>query len=210
MIPDDSWLNAFITLLVILDPPGLIPIFLGLTVGMNRSERRQTALTTSFISFSILALFAFAGLQILAILGISLGAFRIAGGILLFFIAFEMIFEKRMERKEKTVEIAITRDHIRNIAAFPLAMPLIAGPGTISATILMASHHHDLRGIITTLFVVIGAILICYLFMRLASPIEKLIGDTGRSIVTRLFGVLLAALAIQFVADGVRTLFWPA
>jgi len=210
MTPDDSWLNAFITLLVILDPPGLIPIFLGLTVGMNRSERSQTALTASLISFGILTLFVLAGMQILAMLGISLGAFRIAGGILLFFIAFEMIFEKRMERKEKTIEVAITRDHIRNIAAFPLALPLIAGPGTISATILMSSKQRDLPGIMTTMLVVIGAISICYLFMRLTSPIERLIGDTGRSIVTRLFGVLLAALAVQFVADGVRTLFWPA
>jgi len=188
MIPDDSWFNAFITLLV----PG---------------ERRQTALTASLISFSILVIFTLVGLQILAILGISFGAFRIAGGILLFFIAFEMIFEKRIERKEKTVEAAITRGHIRNIAAFPLAMPLIAGPGTISATILMARKNHNLHGVITTLLVVSGAILISYFFMRLASPIERVLGDTGRSIVTRLFGVLLAALAIQFVADGMRTIF---
>ncbi|RCL01649.1 MAG: multiple antibiotic resistance protein [Candidatus Tokpelaia sp. JSC085] len=207
MIPDDSWFNAFITLLVILDPAGLIPIFLGLTANMNPGERRQTALTASLISFSILVIFTLVGLQILAILGISFGAFRIAGGILLFFIAFEMIFEKRIERKEKTVEAAITRGHIRNIAAFPLAMPLIAGPGTISATILMARKNHNLHGVITTLLVVSGAILISYFFMRLASPIERVLGDTGRSIVTRLFGVLLAALAIQFVADGMRTIF---
>jgi len=209
MAPDDSLLNSFITLLVILDPPGLIPVFLGLTVGMNQNERRQTALTASFISFGILVVFALAGISILATLGISLGAFRIAGGILLFFIAFEMIFEKRAERKEKTIEVAITRDHIRNIAAFPLAMPLIAGPGTISATILMASKHHNLHGTMATLLVAGGAIFICYLFMLLASPIEKIIGGTGRSIVTRLFGVLLAALAVQFVADGIRTLFLP-
>ncbi|RCL00561.1 MAG: multiple antibiotic resistance protein [Candidatus Tokpelaia sp. JSC189] len=207
MILDDNLLNTFITLLVVIDPPGIIPVFLVLTVGMNRNEQRQTALTASCISFSILIVFAFAGMSILTTLGISLGAFRIAGGILLFFIAFEMIFEKRAERKEKTVEVAITRDHIRNIAAFPLAIPLIAGPGTISATILMASKHHGLDGAIATLLVAGGATLTCYLFMILASPVEKIIGGTGRSIVTRLSGVLLAALAVQFVADGIRTLF---
>ncbi|RCL03772.1 MAG: multiple antibiotic resistance protein [Candidatus Tokpelaia sp. JSC161] len=210
MLPDDSWLNAFITLLVILDPAGLIPIFLGLTAEMSQNERRQTAIIASFLSFGILATFTLAGLQILAILGISFGAFRIAGGILLFFIAFEMIFEKRIERKKKTVKVAITRGHIRNIAAFPLAIPLLAGPGTISATILMARKHYNLYGVISTLLVVLGAILIAYLFMRMASPIEKLLGETGRSIVTRLFGVLLAALAIQFIADGMNNLFRPS
>ncbi|RCL01963.1 MAG: multiple antibiotic resistance protein [Candidatus Tokpelaia sp. JSC188] len=206
MILNDNLLNTFITLLVVIDPPGIIPVFLVLTVGMNQNEQRQTALTASCISFSILIVFAFAGMSILTTLGISLGAFRIAGGILLFFIAFEMIFEQRAERKEKTVETAITRDHIRNIAAFPLAIPLIAGPGTISATILMASKHHGLDGVIATLLVAAGAILTCYFFMMLASPVEKIIGNTGRSIVTRLFGVLLAALAVQFVSDGIRTL----
>lgn len=177
---------------------------------MNRDEKHQTALTVSLISFGILVVFAVAGLQILATLGISLGAFRIAGGILLFFIAFEMIFEKRMERKEKTIEVAITRDHIRNIAAFPLVLPLIAGPGTISATILMAYRHYSWNSVLTALLVVTGAVAVCYFFMRLATPIEKLIGRTGRSIATRLSGVLLAALAVQFVADGLRAFFFPA
>lgn len=203
----NSWLHAFITLLVTVDPPGLIPIFLGLTYSMNRQEKHQTALIAAFIAFGILTLFALGGLQILATLGVSLGAFRIAGGILLFFIAFEMIFEKRAERKEKTAEAAVTRDHIRNIAAFPLAIPLIAGPGTISATILMASNNHGFNDALITLLVLLITIIIAYLFMLLAAPFEKLLGNTGRSIVTRLFGVLLAALAIQFVADGIRTLF---
>ncbi|AQS41546.1 MAG: MarC family membrane protein [Candidatus Tokpelaia hoelldobleri] len=203
----DSWLQAFITLLVTVDPPGLIPIFLGLTYSMNRHEKHQTALTASLIAFGILTLFALGGMQVLAMLGISLGAFRVAGGILLFFIAFEMIFEKRTERKEKTAEVAVTRDHIRNIAAFPLAIPLIAGPGAISATILMASHNHGFDDAAIMLLVLLATIIIAYLFMLLAVPFEKLLGNTGRSIVTRLFGVLLAALAIQFIADGIRTLF---
>jgi len=203
----DSWLHAFITLLVTVDPPGLIPIFLGLTFSMNRQEKQQTALTASLIAFGILTLFALGGMRILATLGISLGAFRVAGGILLFFIAFEMIFEKRAERKEKTAKTAVTRDHIRNIAAFPLAIPLIAGPGAISATILMASHNHGFNGAAIMLLVLLATIIIAYLFMLMAEPFEKLLGNTGRSIVTRLFGVLLTALAVQFVADGTRTLF---
>jgi len=210
MILDERWLNEFVTLMVILDPPGLIPIFLGLTVGMNSSQQRQTALTASVIALCLLAVFALGGAQILAALGISTDAFRIAGGILLFYIAFEMIFEKRQERKQSTVKTALTRDNIRNIAAFPLAMPLIAGPGTISATVLMAGRHHDVRGILTTLFVLCLVILICYGVMLLASPIERLIGSTGRSILTRLFGVLLSAVAVQFVVNGLRALAWPA
>ena len=134
----DSLFNAFVTILVTIDPPGLAPLFLALTRGMNRDERRQVGLRASIIGFAVLALFAVAGASILAVFGITLPAFRVAGGFLLFYIAFEMIFERRQERKEKTSETAITRDHMHNIAVFPLALPLIAGPGAISATILLS------------------------------------------------------------------------
>lgn len=200
-------LNALITLLVTIDPPGLVPIFLSLTDGMSRAERRSTAVTASIIAFFILIAFALAGAAILNGLGISLGAFQIAGGILLFAIAFEMIFEKRSERKEKSAKTAITKDHIRNIAAFPLALPMIAGPGSISATILMASKNPGFIGSIASTVVILGAMIACYAFMMLAHPIDRFLGDTGRTIVTRLFGVLLAALAVQFVANGIITLF---
>ena len=134
----DSLFNAFVTLLVTIDPPGLAPLFLGVTRGMNREERAQVSVRASIIGFAVLALFAVAGAKILSVFGITLPAFRVAGGLLLFFIAFEMVFERRQDRKEKISDVAITKDLIHNIAAFPLAIPLIAGPGAISATVLLS------------------------------------------------------------------------
>jgi multiple antibiotic resistance protein len=200
----EALLNAFTTLLVTTDPPGLAPIFLGLTMGMTGPQRRQTALRGTLIAFFILTFFALTGASVLSILGISLPAFRIAGGLLLFFIAFEMIFEKRQDRKEKTTEIAITRDHIHNLSVFPLAIPLISGPGAISATILLAGNFQQplqraqLIVVIALVFVVIFAALM------IADRLERVLGQTGRAILTRLLGVLLSALSVQFVIDGLR------
>lgn len=197
-------INAFTTLLVTTDPPGLAPIFLGLTAGMNAAQRRQTAIRGTLIAFFILLVFAVSGAGVLSVLGISLPAFRIAGGFLLFFIAFEMVFEKRQERKEKASAVAITKDHIQNLAVFPLAIPLITGPGSISATILLAGNFPtpfqrvQLILIIAVVFAIILAALI------VADRIDRLLGQTGRAILTRLLGVLLSALAVQFVIDGVR------
>lgn len=202
----ESLLNAFLTILVTIDPPGLAPLFLAVTRGMNRDERSQVSIRASIIAFAVLALFAVAGAAILSVFGITLPAFRIAGGFLLFFIAFEMVFEKRQDRKEKISDVAITRDMIHNIAAFPLAIPLIAGPGAISATVLLSGHF---EGWIAQLALV-GIILVClaltYLVFLLAERIDGILGQTGRSILTRLLGVILAALAVQFVADGVKAL----
>jgi multiple antibiotic resistance protein len=202
----DTVLNAFVTLMVTIDPPGLAPLFLALTTGMNRAERSQVALRSSLTAFIVLTVFAVAGAQILALFGITLGAFRIAGGLLLFWIAFEMIFERRNERKEKSAEVAITKDHIRNIAAFPLAIPLIAGPGAISATILLAGTLADATSRLVLIAIILVCIASCYAVFFLAERIDRFLGETGRSILTRLLGVILAALAVQFVADGIRTL----
>ena len=138
----DILFNAFITILVTIDPPGLAPLYLAVTRGMSKEQRAQVSIRASVIAFGILALFALVGASILSVLGITLPAFRVAGGLLLFFIAFEMVFEKRNDRKEKTAETAVTKDHVQNVAAFPLAIPLIAGPGAISATILPVSYTH--------------------------------------------------------------------
>ena len=134
----DQLFNALVTLMVTIDPPGLAPLFLVLTRGMDRSQRKQVAVRASLISFLVLSMFALLGIAILSVFGITIAAFRVAGGFLLFYIAFEMIFERRQQRHEQSAETAITRDMIHNIAAFPLAIPLIAGPGAISATILLA------------------------------------------------------------------------
>jgi multiple antibiotic resistance protein len=204
MATTEALINAFTTLLVTTDPPGLAPIFLGLTVGMTASQRRQTALRGTLIAFGILAVFALTGAGALSVLGISLPAFRIAGGLLLFYIAFEMIFEKRQERKEKTTELAITRDHIHNLAVFPLAIPLISGPGSISATILLAGNFQAPLQRAQLLVVIAGVFVIIYAALLVADQIDKVLGQTGRAILTRLLGVLLSALAVQFVIDGFR------
>ena len=202
----DSFFNAFVTLLVTIDPPGLAPLFLAVTRGMNREERRQVSIRASVIGFSVLALFALAGALILSVFGITLPAFRVAGGMLLFFIAFEMVFEKRQDRKEKISDVAITRDHIHNIAAFPLAIPLIAGPGAISATVLLSGSFQGFAAQAALVGIIAVCLLLTYLIFILAERIDRFLGQTGRSILTRLLGVILAALAVQFVADGIRAL----
>lgn len=203
----DVLINALTTLLVTLDPPGLAPIFLGLTVGMSREQRRQVAFRGTLIAFCILAVFALFGASVLGILGISIGAFRIAGGLLLFWIAFEMVFEKRQERKEKTSEAAITKDHIHNIAVFPLALPLIAGPGAISATILLAGSMPSAIDRFQLILIIAFCTLLLFATLIIAERIDRFLGVTGRAILTRLLGVVLAALAAQFVVDGIRSAF---
>lgn len=207
MATTDLLINALTTLLVTLDPPGLAPVFLGLTAGMNRAQRSQVAFRGSLIAFGILAVFALFGSSVLGVLGISIGAFRIAGGLLLFWISFEMVFEKRQERKEKTSHAAITIDHIHNIAVFPLALPLIAGPGAISATVLLAGTlpgAWDRAMLIAVLAFSLGVV---FAMLLIADRLDRFLGVTGRAILTRLLGVLLAALSVQFVVDGVRSAF---
>jgi multiple antibiotic resistance protein len=204
MASADLLLNAFTTLLVTTDPPGLAPIFLGLTVGMSRAQRKQVAMRGTLIAFGILSAFALFGAGVLGVLGISIGAFRIAGGLLLFWIAFEMIFEKRKDRKEKTSETAITKDHIQNIAVFPLALPLIAGPGAISATILLAGKLQSALDRAQLIAIIAANLALLFAALFIADRLDKFLGETGRTILERLLGVILAALAAQFVIDGAK------
>lgn len=205
MASTELLLNALTTMLVTLDPPGLAPVFLALTAGMTRAQRGQVALRGSIIAFGILAMFALFGSSILEVLGISLGAFRISGGLLLFWISFEMIFEKRQERKEKTSEVAITLDHIQNIAVFPLALPLIAGPGAISATVLISGSMQTSFEKVLFILLLAFSMLLVFLALLAADRLDRFLGNTGRAILTRLLGVLLAALSVQFVVDGVKS-----
>lgn len=202
----DSLLNALATLMVTIDPAGLAPLFLALTRGMDRHERGQVAIRASLISAGVLLLFTVAGSGILKLFGITIGAFRVAGGLLLFWIAFEMIFERRHDRHEKSAERAVTVDMIRNIAVFPLAIPLVAGPGSISATILLTNTMSDASGRLALAAIIVFSIAIVYAVFLLAERVDRFLGDTGRTILSRLLGVILAALAVQFVADGMRTL----
>jgi multiple antibiotic resistance protein len=196
-------ISAFVTLFVTIDPPGLAPLFLGVTAGMSAGERAQIAMRASLTAFGVLVLFAVAGTAILDIFGITLPAFRIAGGLLLFHIAFEMIFERRQERHERSAERAITADHIRHIAVFPLAIPLIAGPGAISATILLAGAYGAPLERLLLIAIVAVNLAVTWLVFGAAERLDRLLGATGRIVLTRLLGLILAALAVQFVIDGV-------
>jgi multiple antibiotic resistance protein len=198
-----DFISAFVTLFVTIDPPGLAPIFLGITAGLARAARAQIAMRASLTAFGVLLLFAVTGTALLELFGITLDAFRIAGGLLLFHIAFEMIFEKRQERHEKSAERAVTIDHIRNIAVFPLAIPLIAGPGAISATILLAGTFPSPLARLVLIAIIAVNIAAAWLVFLAAERLDRLLGETGRIVLTRLLGIFLAALAVQFVVDGV-------
>ena len=198
--------NAFATLLVTIDPIGLLPIFLGVTAGMSRRDRNEVALRACIIAGVILVVFTVAGSAILTLFGITLPAFRVAGGLLLFAIAVEMVFEKRQERQEEVAKKTLSAEALRSIAVFPLALPLIAGPSAISATILLTG---SLGGAAGTAAVAAMSLAICALTFGVFAAshyIDRVLGSTGRVVLTRLLGVLLAALAVQFVADGVRAL----
>ena len=202
----DYLLNAVVTLFVTIDPPGLAPLFMVLTAGRSIAERRAVAIRATLIAAFVLVAFALVGEPLISVLGISLPAFRIAGGLLLFVIAFEMVFGRREERKSETAQTVVERDDIRHVAVFPLAIPLIAGPGAISATILLASQAPDASGtagLIAIIVLMIGACLVVFLA---ADRIEKALGETGRIVVSRLLGLILAALSVQFVADGVTAI----
>ena len=203
-MPLDFLKTALVTLFVTLDPPGLAPVFVGLTLGMSRAAKREVALRACMIAFCILAAFALAGRPALAALGIGIPAFRIAGGLLLFYVAFDMLFSLRGERKREIANDAVSVDHIRNIAAFPLAIPLMAGPGAITATMLLAGRAGGDWLALTGLMAVAAAVmLIAFITFLLAERIAGTLGVTGNVVLTRMFGIVLAAMAVQFVIDGV-------
>jgi multiple antibiotic resistance protein len=203
-MPVEFLVSALVTLLVVVDPVGLAPTFLGVTQGMPRPARQQVALRASFIAAAILAGTALVGDWLLTTLSITLSAFRIAGGLLLFSIASEMVFGVRTERQTRQAVDAL-EERVRNLAAFPLAIPLMAGPGAITAIVLLAGRgdHDPVRlGILLGVIVVVCAA--CYVCFSAASRIARLLGNTGNVVLERLLGVILAALAVQYVVDGVR------
>ena len=197
---------AFTTLLVTIDPPGVAPVFLTLTSGMSASGRREVALRATGLSLIVLVTFALGGRPVINLLGISIAAFRIAGGLLLFYLAFEMIFGHEERNKQDFANDAIARDHIRNVAAFPLAVPLLAGPGSITATMLFAGRAENEWPLFLGLAGVIASIMaITFVIFMLAGWLVRLLGATGQIVLSRMLGVVLAALAAQFVIDGLST-----
>ena len=202
-MPLDYLKTALVTLLVTLDPPGLAPAFVGLTLGMTRAAKREVALRACVIAFAILAAFALGGRAAMDALGVTIPAFRIAGGLLLFYIAFDMVFALKAERRSELASEAATIDHIRNVAAFPLAIPLMAGPGSITATVLLAERAGgDWLALAGLMAIVALAMIVSFATFLAAERIGELLGATGAIVLTRMFGVVLAALAVQFVIDG--------
>jgi multiple antibiotic resistance protein len=204
--PLDFLISALVTLVVVVDPIGLVPAFLGITADLPPHARRSVALRACVIAFGIVTGAALAGDWLLRTLSISLPAFRIAGGLLLFSIASEMAFGVRITRQAETAGKAV-EEHVRDIAAFPLAIPLMAGPGAITAAVLLSGRAGSDMARLGLLIATIAAVMVVTLAaFLLASRIERVLGKTGNTVLSRLLGVILAAMAVQFVVDGVREL----
>lgn len=196
----DLLATTFVTLLVVIDPVALGPIFVALTAGMGAAERRRVALRAIVIAWGLLTLFGVGGEALLGVIGIGMPAFRISGGMLLFLMAVDMLFERRSERREK--QTATIR---ADPSVFPLATPLIAGPGALAAIILLSSEHSgDFAALALIHGVMVLVLGITWLVFLAGGWIERALGHTGVVVVTRLLGILLAALAVQFVLDGLR------
>ena len=206
-MPFEFLISALVTLLVVVDPIGLVPAFLAVTQGLSTRSRRTVALRACLIAGAILIGAALIGDWLLRQLGITIPAFRIAGGLLLFAVAFEMVLGLRVGRAAKDAEEAV-EEHIHDMAAFPLAIPLMAGPGAITATILLAGQAaYRPQWLAALLAVIVAVMAACLLSFFAAERIGKLLGVTGNVVLSRLLGVILAALAVQYVVDGVRVAF---
>jgi multiple antibiotic resistance protein len=206
-MPLDFLISALVTLLVVVDPIGLVPTFLGITGGLSRPLRRQIALRACLIAGAILIGVALIGDWLLRQLGITLPAFRIAGGLLLFAVAAEMVIGLRLQRAARDAEQAV-EEHAHDVAAFPLAIPMMAGPGAITATLLLAGQAAYRPAWLAVLLVVVIAVMCaCLAAFAAAERIGRLLGVTANVVLSRLLGVILAALAVQYVVDGIRALF---
>jgi multiple antibiotic resistance protein len=203
----EQLVKFFVVFFVVVDPLSLIPLFAGLTRGASARYKKKMAGKASVIALAICVLFALAGARFLSIMGISLSAFRIAGGTLLFLIALDMVFARPSGTRSTTTEQEEAKRR-EDISVFPLAFPFIAGPGAL-ATILLAVGEVDAKPLLFAGFLgVVGLVLVvCWVLMLATPPLMKVLGVTGANVVSRLSGVILAALAVQFIVDGIRGSF---
>ena len=196
--------TAFITLLVIIDPPGCAPIFASLTRGTDIGHRRRMAIRSCMVAWCILVFFALLGEPVLKHMGISLSAFRLAGGILLFMIALDMGCERRTEKPEERAKEIEGTPEADDISVFPMAIPMIAGPGSIASVMLLNARADGLGESLVVLGAMTGVILLTLVALLAAGPLMKAIGVKVEAMITRILGVILAALAVQFVLDGLE------
>lgn len=203
----ELFLSAFITLFVVIDPPGCAPIYAGLTHGATAVQRRAMAIRAVLIAGIILLLFTLVGQDLLGALHIELDSFRIAGGLMLFLIALDMVFEKRTQRREERAEKVMATPEVEDVSVFPMAMPMLAGPGAIASVMLLESGAGGIEGTLVVLAALGTVLLLTLLALLAASPLMKLFGARVEAVITRLLGVLLAALAAQYVIDGLRGSF---
>jgi multiple antibiotic resistance protein len=202
-----QFISAFITLFVVLDPPGCAPIYAGLTTGASAAQRRAMAIRACAIAGVILLVFALFGEDLLGALHIELDSFRIAGGLMLFLIALDMVFEKRTQRREQRAEKVMATPEVEDVSVFPMAMPMLAGPGAIASVMLLEGGAEGLQGSLIVLAALLVVLFLTLLALLAAGPLMKLVGARVEAVVTRLLGVLLAALAAQYVIDGLRGSF---
>ena len=207
MIVTELFVSAFVTLFVVIDPPGCAPIYAGLTKGASPAQARNMALRATFIAAIILLIFALFGQQLLGALHIELDSFRIAGGLMLFFIAFDMVFEKRTQRREERAEKIAATPEIEDVSVFPMAMPMLAGPGAIAAVMLLMNEAEGWPEMAEVLAALAAVLVITAAALVAAGPLIRLLGDKVEAVITRLLGVLLAALAAQYVIDGLKGSF---
>lgn len=194
---------AFVLLLVVIDPFGLTPMFSALTRGREPAERRRTAIKAVAIAAAILTLFLFTGSLLFDYLGIGMPAFRIAGGVLLFLIAVDMLFVRHSGLTSTTLRERTEAARRDDVAVFPLAIPLIAGPGALT-TVMLLTRDQPLLQVLAVLVLALAVLAITLGMFLAAGRVERLLGETGINVITRLLGILLAALAVQFVLDGLR------
>lgn len=207
MIDSELFISALVTFFVVIDPPGCAPIFASLTTGASAAHRRTMAVRSTLIASGILLFFALLGEKLLASMGISLDAFRVAGGLMLFMIAIDMVFEKRTERRAHRAEDVKGQPDHEDISVFPMAIPMIAGPGSIASVMLLTSKADGLSGTITVLGALATVLVMLLILLVLAGPVMKVLGYKMEAMITRILGVILAALAAQYVLDGVKATF---